>query len=118
MNHLQRNKRKIYLCNQEEENGRIIYSEPKEYNLNFQPLTTDGEIIAIGSEYINRLVIYTTPNIAKDFKNKDRCYVYTDIPEEYDKFCNDADFYVDGNPLILLNEAYFYLQRMTGENDA
>ena len=118
MNYLKRNKRKIYLCNQKEENGRIEYTKPREFELNFQPLTSDGEIIAIGSEYTNRLVIYTKPTIAKEFKNKDRCYVYNEIPKEHDKFCNNADFYVDGDPLIFLNEAYFYLQKMTGENDA
>lgn len=115
MNHLVRNKRKVYLCNQQEENNRIIYSEPKEYMLNYQPLSTDSEIIAAGQEYINRLVIYTNPKIAKDFHSKDRCYIFKDIPEEYDKFAIDADFYVDGEPLYYLNEARIYLQRMTGD---
>lgn len=118
MNHLVRNKRKVYLCNQtiSLETNRIIYTEPTEYNLYYQPLTTDGEIIAAGQEYINRLVIYTSPKIAKEFHDKDRCYVFTEVPETYDKTCTNADFYVDGEPLFFLNEARIYLQRMTGDD--
>ena len=115
MNHLVRNKRVVYLCKQKEENGRIIYDEPAEYKLYCQPLSTDSEIIAAGQEYINRLVIYTSPEIASNFKSKDRCYVFTDIPETYDKTCNNADFYVDGEPLYFINESRIYLQRMTGD---
>lgn len=115
MNHLIRNKRKVFLCKQQEENNRIIFSEPVEYNLNYQPLSTDGEIIAAGQEYINRLSVYTKPDIAKNFKNKDRCYIFKEIPQEYDEFASNADFYVDGEPIYFLNEARFYLQRMTGD---
>ena len=115
---LKRNKRKIYLCSKVEKNGRKIFSEPKEYMLNYQPLTTDGEVITAGTEYINRLAIYTDVKIAKEFHNADRCYVYVSKPENYDKYCSTADFYVDGEPLIFLNESHFYLQRMVGEEDA
>ena len=117
MNHLVRNKRDVYLCNQtiSLQTNRIIYTEPTKYKLNYQPLTTDGEIIAAGQEYINRLVIYTSPKIAKSFHDKDRCYVFKEIPKSYDKTCSDADFYVDGEPLYFLNEARIYLQRMTGD---
>lgn len=145
MNHLCRNKRAIYLCNQTqilaealltEENevllaededaiivsssevdDRIIYSIPRKFKLNYQPLTTDGEIIVAGNEYNKRLVVYTSPKIAQKFHNADRCYVFKEPPKEYDKLCVDADFYVDGEPLTFLNESHFYLQRMTGDDD-
>ena len=117
MNHLIRNKRTVYLCNQTIENNRIVYLEPKEYNLYFQPLSTDGEIIVAGQEYVNRLAVYTSPKIAKDFHDKDRCYVFREKPLTHSKICEDADFYVDGEPLTFLNEARFYLQRMTGEEN-
>ena len=116
MNRLSRNKRIVYLCNQIIENDRVIYSEPKKYKVNYQPLSTDGEIIVAGSEHNNRLVVYTSPEIAKDFHNNDRCYVYRNKPENYDRTCTDADFYVNGEPLTYLNESHFYLQRMTGED--
>lgn len=143
MRHLLRNKRTIYLCNrtkvlenallteknkiiltekeqpiiisEEKTNNRIIFSIPIKHKLNYQPLNSDGEIIVAGSEYNKRLIVYTTPEIAKMFHNADRCYVYKKPPEEYDKTCAEADFYVDGEPLTFLNESHFYLQRMTGD---
>lgn len=117
MNRLRRNKRKIFLCSQIEENGRKFFSKPQEWQLNYQPLSTEGEIITAGTEYINRLVVYTSPKEASNFHNADRCFVYENPPEEYDKLCNTADFYVDGEPIIFLNEARFYLQRMVGDSD-
>lgn len=117
MYRLNRNKRLIFLCNQTIENDRKIFTEPVEYKLNYQPLLTEGEIITAGLEYINRLVVYSSVKEASNFHNGDRCYVFVNKPEEYDKFCNNADFYVDGEPLIYLNEARFYLQRMVGDSD-
>ena len=116
MNNLKRNKKTFYVCNQKEEDGRLVYDEPKKMVLNYQPVSMVGEIIAFGSEYINRLIIYTTAENAKNFHNFDRCYVYKEPPTTYDKFCYDADFYVDGEPLIYINEATITLNRMTGDS--
>lgn len=118
MQRLIRNKRKFYLCNKtvdENYENRVIYSKPIVCNMNYQPLSTTGEIIASGNEFINRLVVYTSPEKAQKIHNFDRCYVFTNPPKEYDKFCVDADFYVDGEPMTFLNEARFYLQRMIGD---
>ncbi len=119
MKQLLRNRRNVYLCNRiaDTENGRIKFSTPVLYKLNFQPLSTDGEIIAFGNDYINRLAIYTSVEKAKNFHNFDRCYVYTEPPATADDYCIDADYYVDGEPLIYLNEATIYLQRMVGDSD-
>ena len=115
MNNLKRNRNVLYLCKQIEENGRIVFDRPKKFNLNYQPVSTTGEIISFGSEFINRLIIYTTSEVAKEFHNFDRVYINNKLPEEYDKTCSDADFYVNGEPLIFLTEAMIYLQRMTGD---
>lgn len=117
MKQLIRNRRNIYLCNKIEDNGRIKFLEPELYKVNFQPLSSAGEIIASGNDYVNRLVIYTSVEKAKEFHNFDRCYVYTEPPEEQDDYCINADFYVDGEPLFYLNEATIYLQRMIGDAD-
>ena len=117
MNNLRRNKRSIYICNKIVENDRYVFSNPIKYDLNYQPLSSDGEVIAFGNDYINRLLVYTSPEIAKNFHNFDRAYVFVDIPETADKFCTTADFYIDGEPLIYLNDAKFYLQRMTGDEN-
>lgn len=117
MYNLKRNRNVLYLCNRIEENGRLIFSKPKKYKLNYQPVSMVGEIISFGPEYINKLIAYTTKEVAKDFHNFDRVYINNKIPKEYDKLCKDADFYVNGEPLIYLGEATIFLQRMTGDND-
>lgn len=117
MKQLMRNRRNIYLCNKIVDNGRIKFSNPELYKVNFQPLSSDGEIIASGNDYVNRLAIYTSVEKAKNFHNFDRCYVYTELPEVQDDYCINADFYVDGEPLFYLNEATIYLQRMIGDAD-
>lgn len=116
MNNLKRNRKVFYVCNQKVENDRLIFTEPKKMFLNYQPISMTGEIIAFGSEYINRLIIYTNSKIAENFHNFDRCYVYKKPPTTYDKFCSEADFYVDGEPLIYLTEATITLNRMTGDS--
>jgi hypothetical protein len=114
---LKRNKRDVYLCNKDIENNRKIYKQPVLHKLNYQPLTTAGEVITAGTEYINRLAVYTDIKTAQNFHNDDRCYVFVEKPNEYDKYCSTADFYVDGEPLFFLNQARFYLQRMVGEEE-
>lgn len=117
MNRLNRNKREVYLCNAivDEQTDRLIYTEPKKMNLNFLPLSSAGEIIAIGEDYAKRLIVYTGLKEIEQIHNGDRFYVYVDPPESYDKTCSNADYYVDGEPLRFINEGRFYLQRMTGE---
>ncbi len=116
MIHLFRNMKRIYLCNKFVENEREIFSEPTEYKLNVQPLSNSGEIIAFGEDFRGRLAIYTSEKKAKNFHNGDRCYVFEDVPDIYDKFCTTADYFVDGEPLIYFGEATIYLQRMTSSD--
>lgn len=117
MTNLKRNKKIFYLCNRIEENGRLVFSEPKKLKMNYQPISMTGEIISFGSEFINKLILYTTEEKAKQFHNFDRCYIYKQPPKNYDKFASEADFYIDGEPLIYMKEATIYLQRMTGDLD-
>lgn len=117
MTNLKRNRNVLYLCNRIEKDDRLIFDKPKKMKLNYQPISTTGEIISFGSEFINRLIIYTTKDVAKKFHNFDRVYVYNAVPKTYDKLCSDADFYVNGEPQIFLKEAMIHLQRMTGDSD-
>ena len=117
MTNLRRNRNVLYLCNQIEENDRLIFDKPKRMKLNYQPLSMTGEIISFGSEFIDKLIIYTTKDVAKQFHNFDRVYINNKVPSVYDKLCKDADFYVNGEPLIYINEATIYLQRMIGDSN-
>ena len=116
MNNLKRNKRPFYYCTRQEENGRIFYSKPKRIRLNYQPISSEGEMIAIGPEYYNRLIVYMRPNYGKLFHHGDRCYVFVEPPKTYDKTCNTADYFVDGEPKIYINEYTMHLTRMKGDD--
>ena len=117
MTNLKRNKQVLYLCNRIEKDGRLIFDKPKKLKVNYQPVSMTGEIISFGSEFINKLVIYTNDKIARKFHNFDRCYIYVKPPETYDKTAAEADFYVNGEPSIFLTESTIHLQRMTGDYD-
>lgn len=116
MNNLKRNKRKFYYCTKKEENGRIIFSKPKEIRLNYQPIKSVGEILEAGPDSINTLIVYMRPSVGKLFHNGDRCYVFAEPPIEYDKTCSNADYFVDGDPKIYINEYTMHLQRMVGDD--
>ena len=49
-----------------------------------------------------------------DFKDKDRCYIYKQPPVEHDVMCEEADYVVDGEPIITLNEAQITLRKLSG----
>jgi hypothetical protein len=119
MNNLKRNKRWLYLCNQYIENDRKFFDKPQKIKVNYQPIADKdmGQILAVGPEYTNRLIVYMRPEVAKKFHNFDRCYVFIDPPTKHDKTCQNADFYVDGHPTRYLNESTVHLQRMTGADD-
>ena len=118
MNNLKRNKRPLYICNQTIVNNRKLFSEPIKVYVNYQPVADKdkGIILAVGPEYINRLIVYMRPSMAEKFKNGDRCYVFVDPPTTHDVTCNTADFYVDGMPTRYINESTVHLQRMTGDD--
>ena len=118
MNVLKRNKRKVYLCRKIEDNGRMIFDEPLELRINFQPIEdtkTIGTVLEIGPDYTSTLIVYINPKIRDLFHNGDRCYVYVNPPEEYDKTCTTADYVVNGEPKLYMNECTFHLTRIKGD---
>jgi hypothetical protein len=115
MNNLKRNKRKLWHCTKTIEDGKVIFTEPEKVLLNYQPIKSVGEILEAGPDSINTLIAYMRPSLGKKFHNGDRCYVFVEPPEEYDKTCNKADYYVDGDPKIYINEYTIHLQRMIGD---
>ena len=114
---LKRNKRQLYLCKKYIDGNLTKYSEPELILTNYQPISSTGEIISIGQEYTQYLKIEDTIEIGNKFSNGDRCYVYVDKPETHDELCLNADFYVNGNPIITLNSATITLKRLTGDEE-
>lgn len=115
MTSLLRNKRKLYLCKIYIENNITKYKEPELLETNYQPTNSDGEIIALGSEYSEYLRIKDSISIGKKFNNGDKCYVFVEPPSETDVLCKNADFIVSGEPLLALNECEVTLKRLTGK---
>ncbi len=113
---LKRNKRELYLCKKYIENNITKYHEPELITTNYQPVSSTGEIISIGQEYTQYLKIEDIIEIGNKFSNGDKCYVYEEPPKEHDVLCKNADFYVNGNPIITLNSATISLKRLTGED--
>lgn len=113
MVNLTRNKRKIYLCKKKA--NSIEFEEPKEIKVNCMPTYTSSDTLALGINAVLYQTIKCTPKIAKEFSNRDR--IYLQKPKNFDSSCNDADYYVYGEPLITLNEADIAIRKMNGENE-
>lgn len=112
MINLKRNKQYLYLC--KKITNSIEFEQPIKKHLNYRPTNSVGEMLTLGSDYSMYLKIKCTPKEAEDFKDNDRCYVYKQPPEEHDPMCNDADYIVNGEPLITLNEAEINLKKLSG----
>ena len=93
----------------------MIFSEPQKVRLNYQPVRSDFQYLEAGLDFRNTLIVYMKPSKGKIFHNGDRCYVFVEPPKEYDKTCNTADYYVDGDPKIYINEYTIHLERMKGD---
>lgn len=114
MNSLKRNKQELFLCKKTVVNGITQYLEPISIKTNYQPTNSVGEVIGIGNEYTQYLKIKDILKVGKQFSNGDRCYVYVTPPKEHDVLCKNADFIVNGEPLLTLNQSEVRLQRLTG----
>lgn len=117
MNSLKRNKQQLFLCKKTVINGITKYQEPIPIRTNYQPTNSVGEVIGIGTEYTQYLRIKDILSVGKQFSNGDRCYVYVNPPEEHDALCKNADFIVNGEPLLTLNQSEVRLKRLTGGDD-
>lgn len=109
---LARNKRTFYLCKKVANN--TTFEKPIIKRLNFQPISSVGEMLTLGQEYSMYLRIKCKPSEAADFKDEDRCYIYKQPPKEHDLMCEEADYVVDGEPIITLNEAQITLRKLSG----
>lgn len=117
MNNLKRNKRKLYLCNKYEDNGKYFYRQPIELYENYLPTNSNGELITLGLEYPMYLKIKTSIREKDLFHPKDRLYVYKQPPEEFDELCDDADYEVYKEPLQFINEYEVMLKRLSDDNE-
>lgn len=121
MNTLLRNKRPLYLCRKyvDEETNVTKFERPeKALHLNWQPISSDGETYVFGVEYSKYIRIKGNKDECLRFRNKDRVYVYKE-PDlvSFDPMCRDADYEVDGSPIISLNYGEVILKRLSSGDD-
>lgn len=118
MNTLARNRREIQYCSMYlNEDDIQVYKEPVPIKLNIQPITSADQMLAYGEAYPLYLQATVTINLLEEYKMKagDKCYVYNEVPEEYDALCKRADYIVDKEPIPTLNSATVRFKRLTSD---
>lgn len=115
MVNLNRNKRGLYLCKKKK--NTLLYEKPEFYKINYQPATSISNMINAGEDYTMFLIATCTPEIAKNFSYNDRCYinVMPKLDDDFDGTCDDADYFVYGEPLCTLNEAVIKIRKLGGD---
>jgi len=108
-----RNKRTIYLCKRIE--NSLEFQEPIAIKVNYRPTYSSSDALTLGNNYTLYQTIKCTPKIAENFSYNDR--IYMKEPINFNSSCNDADYYVYGNPLITLNEAEITIRKLSGDLD-
>ena len=117
---LQRNKNPLYLCKKyvDEQTNITKFKKPeKPISINWQPISSDSQVMGLGVEYSKYIRIKGTKDECSIFNNKDRVFVYKkpDL-RNFDEMCDDADYEVDGSPVITLNDGEVMLKRLSGDD--
>ena len=118
MNSLMRNKRPLYLCKKyiDTDVNVIKYQNPKVINIDWQPISSDGQTLVVGIEYSEYIRIKGTAEEVSVFNNKDRVYLSKPNLLSFNGMCNDAEYEVSNNPVITLNDGEVMLRRLS-QND-
>ena len=116
---LRRNRRCFYLCKRyiDPETNITKYAKPQQVLLNFQPTNSDSQVLALGTDFSKYLKVTGTAEELSIFSNKDRCYVYKPLPKNFNGMCDDADYEVNGSPMLSLNEGELMLKKLSGEDE-
>lgn len=114
---LKRNQKPLYLCKRyvDEETNVTKYERPEEaLYVNWQPISSDSESFIFGIEYSKYIRIKGSKEECSKFNNKDRVYIFKQ-PDliNFDNMCSDADYEVDGSPLITINDGEVLLKRLS-----
>lgn len=115
MRNLRRNKRKLYLCQKYNDGLLDKFKEPILLWENYVPTNSEGDLISMGMDYPMYLRIKTSANEKHLFHSKDRLYVYVDKPTEHDILCKTADYEVESDPMIFINEMEVVLHRLSSD---
>lgn len=117
MRNLLRNKRKLYLCQKQQDGLLDIFGEPIVLMENYVPTNSSGDLISIGLEYPKYLRIKTSISEKDLFHPKDRLYVYQQPPTIHDNLCKTADYEVYKQPSLFINEMEVMLKRLSSDDN-
>lgn len=111
---LNRNKRKIYVCNKVQNGDLKTYEEPIELYENYAVTNTEADLQSFGMDAYMYLRIHANISHKDYYHLGDRVYVNVKPPEEHDNLCKDADYEVYKDPVASLNSITILLKRRSG----
>lgn len=112
---LNRNRRKIYVCNKVQNGDLKTYDKPVELYEYYTVTNTEADLEAFGMEAYMYLRIHTNKNHKDYYKLGDRVYVNVAPPETHDELCKTADYEVYKDPVLSLNSLTVLLKRRSGK---
>lgn len=112
---LQRNKRKIYVCQHYQDEHITLFKEPKQVLINYQATNSESDLIALGMDFPKYIRIKADLLYKDMFNANDRVYISVEPKQPFDELCKDADYEVDSEPIISLNSIEVTLKRLSGK---
>lgn len=112
---LQRNKRRLYLCEHYQNDYITLFKEPKPVLVNYQATNSEGDLIALGMDFPKYMRIKADLSYTGIFHANDRIYISVTPSKPFDDLCKDADYEVDSDPIISLNSIEITLKRLSGK---
>ena len=112
---LNRNKRKIYVCNRVKDENLKTYEEPIELYEDYAVTNTEADLEAFGMDAYMYLRIHTNASHKKYYHLGDRVFVNVTPPEIHDDLCKTADYEVYKDPVLSLNSLTVLLKRRSGK---
>lgn len=112
---LNRNKRKIYVCNKVQNGNLKTYEEPVTLYEYYTVTNTEADLEAFGMEAYMYLRIHTNKTHKQYYHLGDRVYVDVTPPTVHDVLCNSADYEVYKDPVVSLNSVTVLLKRRSGK---
>lgn len=116
MTGIKRQRKHFYWCERYTDETTEItkFKKPIKVYLDYEPMNSDAQVLALGTEYSKYLQVVGNNNEIKKFKNLDRCYINIEPPKDFDGMCNDADFEVSGDPSRTENGISLVLKKLSG----
>lgn len=112
---LTRNKRKLFVCNEYQDEEISKFKKPVEILVNYQATNSEGDLIALGMDFPMYVRIKADMSCKDLFNAGDRVYINKKPAEPFDELCKDADYEVDSDPIVSLNIVEITLKKLSGK---